>query len=714
MGLLLCYELKTLAREIAAMPGGSFRLALPILLTLLPDNLSTTLPMAAVLGGLMGTQQMSEGSELVASHGLGAGRRTLLVPWLTLALGLWTLGTLNAHWFVPAANRVQERLRRQMQEEGFRQALRSGDRPYYPKNHPDTAFWLAPNQELHQLRANETEVSHLVAKAFQWRLDPANDRVVYLNLRDVSISRHLRDSGKNQRGGLAEQTIPAELPAPQRLLPPTPLRYQPTPNLLRDRSVDSWKELSRRITLPLAAMALLLMGIALGVSHPRFHKGGALIRSLGVIILYYILLTFTENAFASGRFSSPLPLFCLPFLFGAAAFLLLQLKLRPHHANRVQTAWARVTTRLLQVSWGRWLWLRVKTRARAFRLRARRTSRATPPSPHSGHILRAWTSRSWFQNWLGAMAIFLTLDFLIEFATLAGDLAANHVSMTVFLQYWYWNLPEFLALALPLAFLFGGVMTFSEASATHEWVALRAGGVSLIQWVRAGFWTWSGILCFTLVLQAGLAPLAIPRKDHYYARIKNRQEAPAGQVRPWLHLSSTGVLWHLEEGMRWGFPLRSPGEAPALLRWETNESSTEALPWGGLAFQEGPALKDLFPAQALRDYDKPERVSTRDLFQWQRWAPEADRGTLLWSRLLAWLSGPCLLFAAASFAFPRPRQGRGQALGLSLILGLLFTGAQMIFGDAARTGEIPPLWGVLLPLLLCLSVGLLRLPRLRT
>ena len=58
-----------------------------------------------------------------------------------------------------------------------------------------------------------------------------------------------------------------------------------------------------------------------------------------------------------------------------------------------------------------------------------------------------------------------------------------------------------------------------------------------------------------------------------------------------------------------------------------------------------------------------------DLVRWQTWAPDPERAYMLWTRLLGWLAGPCLVLAMLSFAFPGPRQGRGQALGAGLVAG---------------------------------------------
>ena len=87
---------------------------------------------------------------------------------------------------------------------------------------------------------------------------------------------------------------------------------------------------------------------------------------------------------------------------------------------------------------------------------------------------------------------------------------------------------------------------------------------------------------------------------------------------------------------------------------------------------------------------------------------------MLWSRILNWLTGPCLLFAALPFAFPSPRGGRGQALGYCLVVGLVFMGMQALFSGAAKAGEFPPILGVVFPMLGLAGFGMLRLHRLRT
>ncbi len=719
VGLMLAFNLQVTAKLINSIMGASYRWLLPLLASTLPENISQVLPMAAVLGGLMGTQHLSEGSELVASQGLGAGLGSLLRPWLILALLLGGFASINAHVFVPRAWAWNEQLRRAMEAEALSGKFKPGAKPHMPAQHPGRALWLSEGGELHVLDSNPDTAEHLVARRFKFFQSEEGKPSIILTMNDIRGAQLQKSSQSVLLLNMREQSIRFDLPQSPQLLPPTTLRVRPTSELPGIGTVDAWIELSRRITLPLAAVVLCLMGIAMGISHPRFRRGGALLRSLGVILGYFILMRLLENQYQAGRVTWKGALFLLPLIFGCLGLGLLCLRLRPHHANRKRAALERLLVSLTRMTWVRSSWVKGRLMLRELRLKRQESRRRNPPEGGSLQrsrrgLLTRWTSASFLRNWAGTLAVFLALSFMLDFATLAGDLSQNQVSSMVFLNYWVWNLPEFLAIILPISFLFGWVLTLSDASVTHEWVALRAGGVSLVQWMRAGLGVGLIVVAATFLLQAYAAPRAAVRADALYDVIKKRPTS-ARQEQPWLHLSSTGILWHLDGPSRWGFPLQTPESgAPILMRWRLGEPTSDQLAWGGMALEPGPHADALFPTEALRQHAKPHHIPTLDLIQWQRYAPEPDRAVMLWMRLLGWLAGPSLIFAALSFAFPPPRQGRGQALGFGLMVGLGYTGVQMIVSNAARSGEIPASWGVALPLVLLLGVGLARLPRLRT
>lgn len=720
-GMLMAYEVVGVTKEIFSV-GAPFRWVGPLLLLAVPENLGIVLPMAATLAGLMGTQHLSEGSELVAAQGLGVGKRVLVTPWAILSVGLLVAATLNAHFVVPWANATQQVVQSRMLEEARTRFLKPGAPPWSPPRAPRNAVWVGPDHQIHLMEVTGDRVQHLVAQSLKWAQTekPFEHSQITLKLENLSgVTVHKAD-GKVMLIQEREHLYSVDVPPVPRFLRSTHMRFQATRDLLAEPTPEALVELSRRFTLPLASCALLLVGVALGLGHPRFQKGGAVVKSLGVIVIYYLMMKYFENQVLSRKPATAFPsvvIFLLPLVFLAAGFVLLNRRLHPHHSNRfgrlapvrALRTWFRSAPRAARVA----SILKELAAALVNKVRGLLPARRAPAAGRP--VLPQWANGLWWRNWGSVMGTFLALSFLIEYASLAGDLMANHVSGLVFVRYWLWNLPTFLAVVLPLAFLLGGVLTLSEATVTREWVALRAGGISFPQWCRSGIRSWGTVLGLTFLLQAAVSPEAFQRADPLYQQILGRP-ARSLKTRPaWLNLGSTGVVWFLDGAVRWGFPLKPASrDVPVLLRWEMQAERSQALPWDGLAFLAGPRTIDLFPSRALRDSTSAEETSTPDLFQWQKWAPDPERATMIWSRLLGFLAGPCLLFAMLSFAFPSPRGGRGQALGYSLVMGLVFMGLQALFSGAAKAGEFPPLWGILCPILLVLGFGLARLHRLRT
>lgn len=708
---MLASQVVQFSRDLFSQ-GGAFRWLVPLLATSLPEIFGLVLPMAAVLGGLLGTQHMAEGSELVASQGLGSGSQAILRPWVILAVVLFALGTVNAHFLVPGSSRLQFKFQNQMLEEAQTRFLRPGAPPYFPPGSPNHALWVAPAGNIHLMEVTPEGVQHLIAERMSWTR--SDDRVrgpsLTLNLEKLSGVRFQRDSGSVLHLRQEALAIGQVVPTTFRPIPPTPVRYLDTGDLIRDWSRESAIELSRRIALPIAAGALLLLGIALGFGHPRFHHGGALLKSLLVILAYYLGLKIFENALASGRLWGFAGLLMLPWVFLAGGFFLLARRLRPHHTHRPSRLgrWARRvaphSAHLFLELWGRISTFQSKLRGWLSHLGSKGQERG---------VLGRWSRGLWWRMWGATLATFLVLNLLIEYASRAGDLSKNGIQAIVFIEFWILNLSNYLGIVLPIVFVFGAILALGELAVSREWTALKAGGVSLLQLARATGSALLLVLVATLIFQAVLAPrMSGPA---YALHREMRRKSPKGaQSKPWLHLGSTEVLWHLEGRDRWGFPLKGFGAAPVLLHWALGDDRAKSLAWDGMALGPGPAAQELFPDRALRAYARAEETPTLDLFRWQRWAPDAERATLLWTRLLAWLAGPALLFALLPFAFPAPRAGRGRALGYALVVSLLYLGAQAIFSGAAQAGEVPAPFGVLAPMLLFAGIGFWNLNRLKT
>lgn len=701
-GLLLANELIRISKDIFAL-GIPYGWVFPMLLGNVPEVLTFVFPMAGILGGLMAAQNLADDSELVAAQGLGIGTSNILRGWLLLALILFLFSTLNANWVVPAASRFQQRLRVDMMEAAQARYLRPGGPVRFPPSDPGRALWMAKDGRTHWIDILPGGVQHLIAERIKLIHDDkfkGNSSIV-LNLENLKGCLYQTREDRVLLLSQSDHTLRFDLPSSTRLLPASPLPHLDTSELVLHQEPKARVEFARRFALPFATAALLLLGLAFGTEHIRFRKGGAILRSLGVIVLYYVFLKLLEDRVKTADWTETIPLLLLPFGFLAWGLWLLRKKFRPRSSSR----------------WSLGTWFRPVSRvwSRLTRRQPQSTGTVAPVTATSyrRNTLGRWSAKLWFRNLGGVLGSLMALVFVIEFARLGGDLAKNRIPFWVFLEYWVWNLPPFLVVLMPLVFLLGATLALSEAALSHEWTAIRAGGVGLSRWIRLALPAWGATLAVTFFLQVWLGPWAFNRADSLYRRILNRPPRMA-QAKPWLHLGSTGILWHLQGNVRWGFPLLAPGQAPILLRWTVGDAHAEGVPWGGLGLSPGPSTQSLFPDESLRLASVPEGTPTRDLLHWQRWAPDPDRAVLIWERFLGWLAGPILFFAMAASAFPGLRQGRGGALGSALAAGLAFLGLQALFGGAARAGEIPAAWGVASPLLLMLAFGFLRLRELRT
>lgn len=700
--------------------GAPFRWILPLLCISVPEILEGVLPMAAVLGGLIGTSHLSESSELVAAQGLGIGVLALIKPWSIISAVLLAITAINANILVPKARIARAAIKSQMFEEAKMRFLPGAPPKPFP-GLPETSVWIAPNGHIHAMWVKDNHVQHLTAESMRIGQSNNESNCCNINIEMKGVNGASFDK-RNSKVTIIQEEQQTYVMALPKSLQPTNTKTRSTSYLLANKSPESIAELSQRFTLPIASCALLLMGIALGLGHPRFQKGGAITKSIGTIVAYYSVSQYFKNQILFTKFNwlfSRFVVFALPFVFlGIAIFILIN-KLKPHHQNQIHclissqakktqlSKWLHGTTKifLLLTALGK------RIRILLFFCKKFLTKKWLSQSSHK-NVLASWTNGLWWRSWGSVMGSFLVLNFLNKYATLAGKLVDNYVSNMTFVYYWFWDLPSFLIVVMPLAFLLGTVITVSNVTFSQELIAIRAGGISLLQWCRAGIKSWGTVLIFTFILQVFWAPMALQKSIPLYQKITGRSD----KIKPsWLHLGSTGVLWFLDGNVRWGFPLKETGETvPILLKWTMDTQCSQALYWNKFSLIPGPNTFDQFPDKALRVSSSAGETPTLDLFRWQQWAPDSEISTMIWNRLLGFLGGPCLLFGVLSFIFSSPRRGRGLVFVYSLVVGLAFMGLQAFFTGAAQAGELTPMWGVICPMLILVGLGLIRLRRLQT
>jgi lipopolysaccharide export system permease protein len=100
---LLINQILLLSRTLIAK-GATLGTVFKILLYLLPDFLSFTIPMATLMGVLAGMSRLSSDSEIVAFRTMGVRNRQVLKPVLLFSFAAWLVSTWLIMYLAPEAN----------------------------------------------------------------------------------------------------------------------------------------------------------------------------------------------------------------------------------------------------------------------------------------------------------------------------------------------------------------------------------------------------------------------------------------------------------------------------------------------------------------------------------------------------------------------------------------------------------------------------------
>jgi LPS export ABC transporter permease LptF len=272
--------------------GGAFTVALIFLCSLTPV-LAFTIPMAVLVGVLIGLGRLSADSEIVALHASGISLRRLLVPIGFVALGC-SLGTLIlTFWLSPAAirtlQRLEERLLLTQAPYAIQPRVFNEQIPHYILYVQDVeaaatrwhGVFLASSGQ-----AASTNVT--IAQGAQVVADPENNK---FELHLGSGSTHEYDPRAPQHYNVTsfgQSEIPVEISSP--VAGPKNVAVS-----VSERSISAllaengphWRdarvEFHRRIAFPAACLVFALLGVPIGVRPRRGGRAAGLILTLVLI-----------------------------------------------------------------------------------------------------------------------------------------------------------------------------------------------------------------------------------------------------------------------------------------------------------------------------------------------------------------------------------------------------------------------------------------------
>jgi lipopolysaccharide export system permease protein len=319
--VLLMHRLFMLSNLVIAK-GVPLADVLRLLALFLPALLPTLLPVSLLLAVLLAMGRLSADSEITAMRAGGLGLAENLKPVMTLSALVGILAAVTSLWAQPAAARA-------FQDALFRSV----------KNR------ITVTTEI----GNFTEIIRGVT-VYAERVDDRRGRLenLFLHLdrgttRDVWVLAHsgelrdergalgliLEDGEMHQGGGekpyhrLRFGSYHLRLPMPAASRGPemeemtTPARAALAYGEKRD--LEARMELNQRLALPVACLVFGLLGTALGLHHSRAGRSRGMALCLGVLLVFYSLLT-SGRALGKGGVLPPEVAMWLPdLLLGSLA-----------------------------------------------------------------------------------------------------------------------------------------------------------------------------------------------------------------------------------------------------------------------------------------------------------------------------------------------------------------------------------------------------------
>ncbi len=511
-----------------------------------PSILMLTVPMAVLVGTLIGLSRMAADGEVIAARATGVGVSAFVRPVMMLAASGWAITLGMALFLAPSAARKMDRM-----ENG----LKASQVPYeiqprvFIEQFPNRLLYLedvtgarsswrgvfiADLSQPNQLKVTLAERGGLVN-------EPARGRFV-LHLEDGTT--HDFDPNRPDEYSIAAFTN-TEIPilvdqgnggASERSTPPYLTMTQlwqrvhgTAPSKERTAAVV---ELNYRLALPVAAIVLALVGIPLGISTRKGGKSVGLMLSILLVFAYYILMASGWSIAKQGRVSPFIGLWTANVIFAVAGVTMLSnLSRVGRRMMFLQDAFDDIVKH-----WQNW---------------RRRHGRTKPPSllPAPAkvggrflQILDIYVVRGWIFYFVLLLIAFTGVYIIFDFFQMLGDIVRNQISIQVVFDYYRYLLPNILYLMLPLSILVATLVNFGLLTKTNQVIAIKSAGISLYRLSIP-------VLTVTALLSVGMFLFAdgiLPETNQRQSALRNQIKGKPAQTfyRPdhqWIFGSSSRI-----------------------------------------------------------------------------------------------------------------------------------------------------------------------------
>jgi LPS export ABC transporter permease LptG/LPS export ABC transporter permease LptF len=493
---------------------------------LLPNFLTLTIPMAVLIGILLGLSRLAADSEVTAMRASGFGVLSFVRIAGIFAVVCWIAGLANSLYIAPRAS--QALLAYEEAAKNSQVTVQVQPRVFYEdfKNYVlyaqdvlpganGTAIWrhvfladLTRPASPHIITANEATVLSSGQQTIRMQLsDGSRHEISLANPDQYDVSTFLNTELPMETGQQEEDSHLSRTSTPLHSLGTRALWHMAHSGT-REEARPYLIELHYRVAFPTACLVLMLVGVPLGLSSKRGGKGTGFVVTVVLVFLYYILSLIGVD-FAKGvRVPAALGVWGANILFTAAGLLLIQQMSRGGFAIDLFANAAAGAARAIDG-------LRSKRAANqsmgdgAAMQRLRRALRIRFPL-----ILDEYVMGSFIRYFILVLVSLVGMFLVFTFFELIGDIIRYRTPLVTVGDYLLNLVPFILYNVTPVCSLVAVLITFGALNRSSEMTAMKATGTSLYR-----------IVAPVLVVATLLSGALFVFDEAYLPAANRRQEA---------------------------------------------------------------------------------------------------------------------------------------------------------------------------------------------
>jgi LPS export ABC transporter permease LptG/LPS export ABC transporter permease LptF len=528
--------------EIAARNSASLGSVAKIFVLMFPNVLSLTIPMAVLVGVLLGLSRLAADSEITAMRAVGIGVGFFVKVVSVIALIGWVVSQSVSLYVAPKATAALLNLEGSLKNQ--QASFEVEPRVFYEdfKNYvlyvQDIRAGTGVSRWQRIFLADLSDpVAPKVTTAAEAVVAEGGNNTLLMRLRNGTEHELVSTASgpEYQVSTFLESELPLSIGAQE----DAHIGHSDTPILAMTNRVlyEHTKgpdgrlyqiEMQKRFSYPAACLVLMLIGIPIGISSRRGGKSAGFVVTIALVFIYYFLSLTGSMLAREGKVPVFAGVWAANFLFAVCGvFLLRRMATGGSSGAQLASLVSKFkTTPLLKLS-------------------HERTKRESSPHERGRFplILDDYVLREFLTIFAMVLVSFVVMMLVFTFFELLGDIIRNRTPLVTVGEYLIDLTPSMLYNITPLGVLVAVLVTFGVLTRTNELTAMKATGISLYR-----------VMVPVLVVSALLAVALFLFDESYLPTANRRQEALRSVIK------GRPAQTFLRPDRKWIFGRQDPGK----------------------------------------------------------------------------------------------------------------------------------------------------------